>query len=255
MKEQLLTTYQKLSTEFYDLGSHPGEKTALPFYMNYAHHAQGPILEPMCGTGRFLIPMIQAGLDVEGFDASPHMLNALKQKLACVSDKPAPVWQQFVQDFKSDKQYNLIFVPYGSWGLIIDLSISRKCLEIMYHHLAPGGKFVLEIETVDSAPKESGVLQYAEHTKPDGAKIKLEAFISYNQTSQIFSSQCHYTLLDHETIQAIEYELFEQYLFRFDEMDCLLQNIGFTQIKKYQDHSQTPATDVKTPLLIYECIK
>ena len=60
-------------------------RQALSFYMHHAQQSNGPILEPMCGSGRFLIPMLQAGLDAEGFDASPSMLDAFKQKYSSLS--------------------------------------------------------------------------------------------------------------------------------------------------------------------------
>ena len=45
-------------------------KDAYDFYLSYAKEANGPILEPMCGTGRFLLPLLAAGFKIEGFDAS-----------------------------------------------------------------------------------------------------------------------------------------------------------------------------------------
>lgn len=44
----------------------------LNFYLEYAQTITTPILEPMCGSGRFLIPMLEQGFNIEGFDASPH---------------------------------------------------------------------------------------------------------------------------------------------------------------------------------------
>ena len=40
---------------------------------------KGKILEPAVGNGRILIPLLEKGLDVEGFDFSEDML-ALLQK-------------------------------------------------------------------------------------------------------------------------------------------------------------------------------
>ena len=75
MQTNKLSTYQKLCTEYYELDKQSAPPAALQFYMDYAMAATGPILEPMCGTGRFLIPMLEAGLPISGFD------------------NPKPVWQ------------------------------------------------------------------------------------------------------------------------------------------------------------------
>ena len=248
-------TYQKLCTEFYDLWPHPLEEEALPFYMHYAQQAQGAILEPMCGTGRFLIPMLQAGFDAQGFDASPFMLDALRQKYAAISTQQAPVWQQCAQDFTSDKLYKLIFVPYGSWGLMTSPDDATKALQRMYDHLAPGGKFVVEIETVASAPQSTGIWKHVDHTRTDGSQLVLNFITSYNIDTQMFSSKSRYESIYDGLVTETEEENFTQYLYRFDEMDSLLKTVGFTNIAKYQDHKKTPATDLDAHLIIYECTK
>ncbi len=250
-----LTTYLNLCTEFYDLEQHPHDQQALDFYMDYAKNAQGNIVEPMCGTGRFLIPIAQAGLEIEGFDASPHMLEALKEKYAAISTEQPPVWEQFVQDFSSDTQYQLIFVPYGSWGLMQNLEDSKKSLKIMYDSLLPGGKFVVDIETVASAPKTLNMWCRGVVTRADGSYIALNTFPTYNPETQIFKSICRYESIIGSVIDAIETEDFYMYLYNFDEFETYLRDAGFTKIQKYQDYNKTPATDVQAPLLIYECIK
>lgn len=255
MSKRTLSTYKKLSTEFYDHEPHPHDDTAQIFYKNYALQADGPILEPMCGTGRFLISLLQMGLDAEGFDASPHMLAALNQKYENLTSKKAPVTKQFVQDFESEKRYALIFVPYGSWGLITNLEDSQLGLEIMYEHLLPNGKLILEIETTASVPQPSGVWRYADQTRPDGSQLSLSILTSHNESTQIFTSHCQYNVIAEKKITETETENFQMYLYHFDEMDKLLKKAGFSDIKKYQDHEKTPATDTNAHLLIYECKK
>lgn len=250
-----LTTYLRLCTEFYDLDK-PMLTHGLEydFYMAYAKASNGPVLEPMCGTGRFLIPMLQAGIDIEGFDASPHMLDALRQKYAVMSNAEPPVREQFVQDFKSAKQYGLIFVPFGSWGLITDPVDAAASLAVMYNHLAPGGTLLLEIETVHSVPEPCGVWRRGVHARADGSKVAINVLISYDEATQLFTSICQYESLVNGVVVDAEQELFSQYLYRFDEMDAMLQVVSFGTIKKYQDYAKALATD-RSPLLLYECTK
>jgi hypothetical protein len=48
-----MESYQELCTQFYDLDKPSASKEALDFYLHYADSANGPIFEPMCGTGHF----------------------------------------------------------------------------------------------------------------------------------------------------------------------------------------------------------
>ena len=60
-------------------------KTNLNFYLSYAEKGK-KILEPLCGSGRFLVPFVERGLDISGIDLSNEMLqkfkteNCLRQK-------------------------------------------------------------------------------------------------------------------------------------------------------------------------------
>jgi hypothetical protein len=58
--------YGKLSTEFYALDKPTAPPDAFDFYERYAREARGHIHEPMCGTGRFLLPLQAQGLDISG---------------------------------------------------------------------------------------------------------------------------------------------------------------------------------------------
>ena len=251
-----MKTYQKLCTEFYDLEPHRDGAASQVFYLQQAMQARGVVLEPMCGTGRVLIPILQAGIAIEGFDASSYMLEALKQKCVALGIHQPPVRQLFVQDFKSDERYGLIFVPYGSWGLITDLQQSKKSLKIMYDHLAPGGRFIIEIETVASVPQPCGIWRRGIHTRSDRSKIAVNTLADYDEATQIFSAQCRYESMNLDgAIVDVEKEDFAMYLYHFNEMDSYLNEAGFTVLNKYQDYNLTQAIDKQTPIVIYECTK
>lgn len=252
---KMAENYLTLCAEYYDLQPHRDEEAALPFYMRYALNAHGPVLEPMCGTGRFLLPMLNAGIDIEGFDASAAMLKLLQNKYAAQYDGIAPVTQQFVQDFISNKKYALIFIPYGSWGLIVKQSDAQKALQKMYDHLADGGTFLFEVETVASAPQSLNAWHRSVRKRADGTYIALNTFPTYDPKTQLFNALCRYESLENRTVIACEEELFQMYLYTFDEMEMMLAAVGFKNITKYQDFNKTKATDKQAHLLIYECIK
>lgn len=51
-------------------------------YKNYLSAIKGKVLEAGVGTGRMLIPLLQAGFDVEGVDNSTQMLAQCQKNLA-----------------------------------------------------------------------------------------------------------------------------------------------------------------------------
>lgn len=82
MTQKNLSTYLGLCTEVYELSKPNVTADAYQFYRSYALEAKGPILEPMCGTGRFLLPLFEEEFNIYGFDASESMLKKLHEKAA-----------------------------------------------------------------------------------------------------------------------------------------------------------------------------
>ena len=71
----MLNYYGKLSSEVYDIDKPIGHSFGdVEFYMDRLESCKGPILEPATGTGRILIPLLEKGLNVDGFDSSKDML-------------------------------------------------------------------------------------------------------------------------------------------------------------------------------------
>lgn len=75
-----MDSYLNLGACYYDsIRAEPPEE-AYAFYRSYASDSLGLILEPMCGSGLFLLPLVKEGFTVHGFDASPYMLASLHHK-------------------------------------------------------------------------------------------------------------------------------------------------------------------------------
>ena len=79
MSEQKQNYYGRLCTELYEILHEKAPQDELDFYLSYAEKGQ-KILEPLCGSGRFLVPFMERGFDIDGMDSSIEMLEKLKQK-------------------------------------------------------------------------------------------------------------------------------------------------------------------------------
>src|SRR5699024_9642061 len=72
----MLGYYNKLSSQVYDHDKSIGQSFGnIEFYSERLATCQGKVLEPCVGTGRILIPLLEKGLHVDGFDVSTEMLN------------------------------------------------------------------------------------------------------------------------------------------------------------------------------------
>jgi SAM-dependent methyltransferase len=236
-------TYLKLCSDYYDLTRPFAAELELNFYLDYAKKLSGPILEPMCGTGRFLIPMLEYGLAIEGFDSSASMLTILKQK--CEHKKLIPAISQItLQEFYSHKKYNFIFIPSGSFGLITDLQQAHSCLQKLYDLLALCGKFVFEVDTPESLRNYPlGSWHRSVRQKNDGSSLVFNQLPFFNEESRIFEVLCRYEHVKNGTICATEIENFRVKLYGHNELDSLLRQIGFSFIT-YKNYLKDPIPKV-----------
>jgi SAM-dependent methyltransferase len=249
--DKTLDTYLSLCTEVYDLSKPNPPEYAYAFYRDYAMKANGHILEPMCGTGRFLLPLLEEGFNVHGFDASKHMLEALHTKAKAKNLEPT-VWTGFVEDLKRPEKYKLIFIPSGSFCLIIDPVQVEKSLKAIYDHLTDGGIFLFEAETMHAVP-QAGIWRGSVWPKTNGQKIILSQLATLQD--DICTSLCKYELMEagniiHTEIEELKVKIYEQ-----DRLMKMLQAVGFKHIRTLKAFDQSSAPTEQDESIVYECRK
>lgn len=245
-----LDTYLSLCTEVYDLSKPNPPEDAYAFYRNYAIKANGPILEPMCGTGRFLLPLLAEGFDVHGFDASDHMLEALHFKAKAKNLEPT-VWKCFVEDLKRPEKYNLIFIPSGSFCLIIDPTAVKEALKTLYDHLSDEGVLLFEGETLKAVPPLD-VWRGSVWHKPNAQMIMLSSLATMKDN--VCNSIGKYELAYNNSVIHTEIEELKVRIYDPLELTEILKSCGFkVRAIKAFDGSATP--DENDEAVVYECRK
>jgi hypothetical protein len=245
--------YLNLCTQVYDLSKPSPPKKQYEFYRKYLTKANGLILEPMCGTGRFLLPFISEGFKVHGFDGSQHMLDALYKKTEEKNLK-VNVWQGLAEDFHKKERYKLIFIPDGSFGLITNIQAVKTALKKFYDNLTEDGVLVFEAETLQSAPQQLGVWRGSIWIKDDG-KFILSSFLDLPLESNVKTTICRYELIAGSSITKTEIETLQVYLYNPIVLSTLLKEVGFRKIKliKAFEHDKKPGRNDE--VIVYECHK
>jgi SAM-dependent methyltransferase len=136
--------YGALCTEVYDLDKPPGSLHDVDYYRERLASSGGPILEAACGTGRLLIPLLEAGLEAEGFDASQDMLDSCARHCAARGLRPCLKRARF-QDFAYERDFAAIVVPVGTFTLIDDFAEALAVLRRFFDHLRPGGWLMIDL--------------------------------------------------------------------------------------------------------------
>jgi len=141
METSEIADYMK--PEVYDL-AYSWLTDDIPFYVERAKEAGGPVLEAGCGTGRVLLPTLQAGVDIDGFDIHPGMIEVLKQKAAGLALSPH-VAVADMRDFTMPRRYGLITIPFRAFQHLLTTADQVAALRCMREHLESGGALVFNV--------------------------------------------------------------------------------------------------------------
>ena len=125
MSELKQNYYGSLCTEMYEILHEQAPQNELNFYLSHAEKGK-KILEPLCGSGRFLVPFLKRGFDISGMDLSGEMLAKLKQKAP-----DAKAIQADIIDYAVQEQFDYIFIPSGSVSLFTDMGMCQGILQKM----------------------------------------------------------------------------------------------------------------------------
>jgi SAM-dependent methyltransferase len=118
------------------------EMTAdVPFYVELAREADGPIVELAVGNGRVAIPVAQAtGRRVIGIDSSPAMLEQGRVRAAEVGVE-LDLREGDMRDFELEESAALIYCPFRALLHLPTWADRRRTFERVAASLAPGGRF------------------------------------------------------------------------------------------------------------------
>ena len=245
--------YGELCTEYYELDKPKAPEEALKFYLQYAERACGPILEPMCGTGSYLIPMVEKGYEITGFDSSPQMLDICNKKCRMKGLKPN-IHNASFETVSLHRTYSLVFIPSGSIGLLTTDQQLEQALSLMHKHIQPDGKLVFEVETLKAVHEPQGIWHSSWIDKLDGSKLVLNTASQFDPETSVETVLCRYELWDANHITKVQVENFRLRLFPLSELESFLDKAGFTVDRRMVPYTQNSGDD-KSPMVLYECSK
>ena len=214
----------------------PGE---LAYYRAIIDRFGQPALDLASGTGRLLLPLLRAGLDVDGCDISQDMLALCREQAA--RDGLAPrLYAQASHELDLPRAYRTIYIC-DSFGIAGGAEALRRC----YRQLEPGGALVFNVSlpyaeadrwncwlpehrrTLPEAWPETGDRRRASN----GEEIELRSRrLDLDPLEQVWTREIRATLWrDGDVVREEVHTLREQAFFR-NELLVLLTQAGFADI-------------------------
>jgi SAM-dependent methyltransferase len=218
----------------------------LDFYTALAREASGGVLDTACGTGRILLPCLQAGVDIEGLDLFEPMLKRLRAKAAALGLSPR-LHQADMSDFSLPRRFALVMIPFNAFIHNMTQAAQIGCLERCREHLLPGGllafdTFFPSLEII-GAPQNTRVLEGEAPHPQTGLPMRMYDTRSFDRVAQEQHSLNELELLAADgSIQAVyRSQASSRYLYKH-EMELLLRVAGFARWEIYGDFDRRPLT-------------
>lgn len=134
-----ITSWTNEVAASYDDQPRGDEADAAEFLSSYA--AGGSALEFAVGTGRIAILLLQKGIQVEGIDASPAMVEQLKSK---PMGQAIQVTLGDMSLVSTNKRYQLVYLVFNTLFNLLTAEAQIRCFENAARHMVPSGKFIVE---------------------------------------------------------------------------------------------------------------
>ncbi|USL44064.1 class I SAM-dependent methyltransferase [Priestia megaterium] len=240
--------YGELCTRLYEIDKSFANRKELEFYLSFVKDQNMKVLEPKCGNGRMLIPFMQKGIDIEGFDVSKDMLKACVEKAERMNHKPN-VWYQDIGNFKSSKKYDLIMIPFGSFSLLAD-NVAAKSLQNMKAVLKEDGKIILTI-----IKKKSEIEELVDWTETNRVSFNKEIIVVYKKSfydkrTSSLNTKIRYELLQGNKTKKVEIMDFPLRLYGSEEFESILNSNGFNNLTV---HEVKDGYGEGISFFVYEC--
>ena len=226
----------------------------IAFFCPYLEAGQ-PALDAACGTGRLLVPYVRAGLEVDGSDISPDMLEHARERARRENLRAPRLYAQAMHELDLPRRYRTILVC-GGFGLGGQRAHDLEGLRRIYAHLEPGGTFLLDNEVPCAGVGWAHWRREERHELPrpwrdagdrrraaDGKEIELRSrLIDVDPLAQRVTREMRALLWDGETLLAEEERRIAMTLYFTEEILLLLERVGFVDVELRAGYEERPPT-------------
>jgi SAM-dependent methyltransferase len=216
------------------------------FWLDVARGGAGPVLDLGCGTGRVLVRLAEAGIDVDGLDAAPAMIARLDEKLAA-RGLAARAQVGDMRDFTMPRRYARVLCAFNAFAHCATTEDQLATLRCVREHLLPEGALVLHQSYPGPAywAGEDGVPVFEHETPPeaDGHRLQMWDTRQKNVVEQFQRSETEVRELDASgaCVRSVRFVTAQRWAYRF-ELELLFRAAGFARSEIQGDFAGEPLT-------------
>jgi SAM-dependent methyltransferase len=215
------------------------------FYLDLVRRYGEPVLDIGCGTGRLLLDYAGLGVDIDGIDNSPEMLEFCRAKAQKLDLEPGIYLLDILAD-ELPRDYRTILAPSSVLQLMTAPGAAGRMLAACYDHLLPGGVFAASFafDWRPGEPLDSGWELVFEKVRPeDGATVRHWSREMRDPEQQFWHAESRFEVEQDGRIVAAEEQRRspEGRWYTQEQATALYREAGFAHIELYDGFTFTPA--------------
>ena len=227
-----MASYGALSALFYDADKPAAPAEEIAWYAARLPRDAGPVLEPMCGSGRLLVPLVDAGFNVHGVDASAAMLARCESRLGA-RPSAARLFRQDVVELNLPFRYAAAFFAAASLQLLVDPADAREALERVRAHLVAPGLLLLDLFVPPEREQRiaAPLVEVRTASLPDGTRIALRSETTMHPDARVARTASRYVHRRGNDLIAEESESLALTWYAPDDIAALVRAAGFVDVE------------------------
>ena len=230
----------------------------LPFYVDLAKKIGGPVLEMGCGTGRILLPIARAGIEIHGVDNSEPMLHVLRQH---ISKEPEEIQQRIVlqqgdmRSYRGRSKYPLVTIPFRAMQHMYTVEDQVSALQTAAFHLSDGGILAFDVFFPKFELMSTGIgeevpeMEWPDASHPGRIVRRYFKKDSVDKVDQIFSFVFIYRTYEGDKLILEEAESFRLGYYTYPHLKALFRLAGLEAVEEYGSFAKAPLDNRATDMV------
>ena len=248
-----------ISAKYYD-AAYAAKKDLVdvPFYVDLARRLGGPVLEIGCGTGRVLLNIARAGVEIVGVDQSKGMLNVfetqLQRELLEVRSRVA-VYEGDMRRFRLGTKFPLVIIPFRPMQHMFTLHDQIAALTTAASHLRENGHLAFDVffpkfEVIPAGIGEEMLeLEWTVDSQPATTVRRYFRKESFDKVGQTFSAAFIYRTYLGGTLVREETEPLKMSYYTHPHLRGLFSLTGLEPVEEYGSFEKTPLDNSSTEMI------
>ena len=239
----------KISAKYYDdaYASAPN-LVDLPFYLELARRIGGPVLELGCGTGRVLLPIARAGIEIHGLDGSASMLRILQEHIQC---EPTEVQRRIVlyegdmRTFRGRRKYPLVTIPFRPMQHMYTLEDQVAALRTAAFHLSADGILAFDVffpkfALLNKIGKEDLEMEWPVRSHPGRIICRYYRLDSMDKVNQTFSITFIFRTYEAGVLVSEETAPLRMSYYSYPQLNALFLLANLKIVEQYGSFAKIP---------------